>query len=941
MKRNIFENRKKKQTAAVLLVLILLMSSFTWSGSAYGAAAENQDSEKKVLRVAFTPVTGISEVDEYGNRTGLLVDYLNEIAKYTGWEYEYIDVDTELMTDEFLQGKFDLMGGTYYSPDLEQYFNYPDYSMGSSRTTLLCRKDDRSMKGYELSSLNGKTIGVYEKADEKIRRLKEFLSINGLDCTLKYYTKEQMSVEGNLYEALRNGEVDLLLGNDTDLMANEFRLVTSFAGQPYYIVTTIGNDEVRDGLNWALENILESDPDFSEERYSINYPDIRTADPQLSEQELEYISKKKNVTVAILEAWHPFYCVDKEEENHDGLLPELLEKISEYSGLTFSYVYADSYQDAVRLVQEGKADIVGAFFGTNEEAFEKNLVTTKTYISLNSIISKNKSVNYPEDGLTGGILAGCTMPDSIQAGEVLYYASVQEGLRAVDRGEIDFFYGLSAQMDRLMQEHQYTNLVPVTRMDNNTDISFALSRPLETELLTILNKAIGNLSTQEKNTMMDRNLVSMGYRSLGFSELIYSNPVTFIVIVCVFLLMILIGFLAIARSKVKNSLMRSELERAEAKSKAKGEFLSRMSHEIRTPMNAIVGLSDLVCQEKDISEQVKQKLEKIRSSSQYLLALINDILDMSKIENEKMELVQEEFSLGQVLDDLIVMMKTQAGQKQQSFRSEIEIDDDILIGDPIRLRQVLTNLLSNAIKFTPDGGSICLRVEETGKEEGTADYTFWVKDTGIGIAMEDQERIFHSFEQIGTNVARSEGTGLGLAISGSLVQAMGGKLCVESVPGDGSQFYFQIRFSLGSEISKEDPILSDPADLRGKRVLLVEDNDLNAEIAAALLENQDILVERAADGEKAVKQFLASPAGWYQAVLMDIRMPVMDGLEATRQIRASEHPDGAAVPIIAMTANSFKEDQIAAAKAGMTEFLSKPVDAEVLTKVLRKVMAES
>lgn len=172
-----------------------------------------------------------------------------------------------------------------------------------------------------------------------------------------------------------------------------------------------------------------------------------------------------------------------------------------------------------------------------------------------------------------------------------------------------------------------------------------------------------------------------------------------------------------------------------------------------------------------------------------------------------------------------------------------------------RLCQVLTNLLSNAIKFTPDGGNICLRVEETGKEEGTADYTFWVKDTGIGIALEDQERIFRSFEQIGTNVARSEGTGLGLAISGSLVQAMGGKLCVESVPGDGSQFYFQIRFSFGSKTSKEDPILSDPADLRGKRVLLVEDNDLNAEIAAALLENQDILVERAADGKKRSNSF--------------------------------------------------------------------------------------
>lgn len=265
-------------------------------------------------------------------------------------------------------------------------------------------------------------------------------------------------------------------------------------------------------------------------------------------------------------------------------------------------------------------------------------------------------------------------------------------------------------------------------------------------------------------------------------------------------------------------------------------------------------------------------------------------------------------------------------------------------GDPVRLRQVLVNLLSNAIKFTPKGGLVQILVHETDSDTETASFLFSVKDNGVGIPLEYQKRIFDSFEQLGSSVSRSEGTGLGLPISSSIVQAMGGKLELHSIPDKGSEFFFLLRFPL-SQCTQETPKLSPAPDhmetghaetvsLKGVRILLAEDNDLNAEIAVELLQMWGAQVDRACNGQEALDLFTGGPAGQYQAILMDIRMPVMDGLDATVNIRSSSHPDSASVPIIAMTANSFKEDSDAAAKAGMTGFVSKPVDMDYLLKVL-------
>lgn len=923
----ILKNRRRKIGFVIAICLIASMVGIQTPASE-GAGG------KKVLRVAFSEIPGMSETDENGNRHGVIVDFLNEIAKYTGWEYEYIDGNGADIVNDFIDGRFDLMGGTYWSEEMEEYALYPDVSCGSSRAVLFGRLHDTRLKSYDLKSLNGCTIGVYEAAQEKIRRLSEFLKINDLDCIIRPYSMEELSPEGNLYARLENGEVDLLLGNDME-ECPQFRVVTSFEAQEYYIVTPTENTEILDGLNMALGYIVDSDPDFAEESYNTHFKKTRKNEIILSQREQEYIDEKKTLTVAAMESWHPFYCETNAKDHHNGIIPDLLEQISQITGLTFELVYADNYQDAIELVAGGKADLLGCFMDTEERASELGLAETKTFVNLNSIVVKNKAANYPGKGLTCAILRGRELPAEIEADQVITYPSVYEAVNAVDKGKCDFAYGTAAALEQVMQSHHFSNVMAVSAVNHSTDITFAVSKPVTPELLTILNKAINSISSDEKNTILDRNLVSIAPSTMDVQDMIYANPIAFIVICGLILVLIVIIYVMATQSRIKNLMMENELKKAEAENKARGEFLSRMSHEIRTPMNAIVGLTDLVCRQEDISPAVREKLEKIRSSSDYLLSLINDILDMSRIENEMLSVVGEDFSVAAMAEELVSMVQTMAEQKKLTFEHRIQADHDWLMGDPLRLRQILLNLLSNAFKFTPSGGCVELDIRQEPVRDGKVCCRFSVKDTGVGIAPEYQDQVFTAFKQLGANISKSQGTGLGLPISQKLVMLMGGELKLVSTPGQGSEFYFTLCLPLG--VPKErDRRQNQDGSLEGARILLAEDNDLNAEIVTELLQMKGIITERAINGQEAVDLFLEQEPGHYQAVLMDIQMPVKGGLEAAKDLRGSGREDAGRIPIIAMTANTFKEDVEATKATGMNAFIAKPVDSNLLFEVLEE-----
>ena len=938
---NLLQRYVSHGIAIGLLVFIML---------AFNLSVLARTSEKRVLRVAFPQVDGMSWTAEDGTHHGMLVDYLNEIAKYTGWEYEYIDTKGPAMLNEFVEGKYELMGGNYYIPALEKYYAYPNYNMGYSRSLLLARSDDRSIHSYDLESMNGKTIGVYENARENIRRLKEYMAINGLYCNIRYYKQEDMVGKIGLYPYLAKGEIDLLLNNVAHI-SDSVRVVVAYDSQPYYIVTNPGNKEVLDGLNMALERILDANPNFAAERYAVNFPD-RLVNIQLSDRDLEYVNERKTITVAVPENWYPLYCKETPLKNHTGIMADVLDEIKSFTGLRFSYVYAKNYADAIRLIQQGDADILGFFLGDENDAAQLGLALSASYVSANNIIVRNKACSYPAPGLVGALVENQRLPSGISVEKIRFYPSIKEALFAVNNGEADFIYGLSSRMEQDILRYHFTNLAPVTLVNDQSTISFALPIPVDPDLLTILNKAINNLSESERTVIRNRNLESIGVSEFSLTDFIYA-PLQFMFIVMFVLSVLFTALLLAIGARMKATVIQGNLKRAEAANLAKSEFLSRMSHEIRTPMNGIVGMSTIAMQNIDNTDKIKDCLEKVIMSSKHLLALINDVLDMSKIESGKVELRHESFNFRAFLQDFENLYGEQAKSKGISYETVLASDLEVqIIGDSLRLNQVLSNLLSNALKFTPAKGIIKLRVSKTGEDQENVYLRFEVIDTGCGIAEENYDKIFESFEQENVDVTyKYGGTGLGLSIVKRFTQLMGGSIHVTSVQGSGSTFTVDLPFgkvkesgelARFSDINGRDDLAKDcyviDYDFKGKRILLVEDNELNREIAEELIGATGASVESAEDGVQAVEKFKESAEGYYDLILMDVQMPHMDGYEATRCIRALGRSDAQKVPIFAMTANAFAEDVQKSREAGMNAHISKPLDIRAVYKQMNRYL---
>lgn len=393
--------------------------------------------------------------------------------------------------------------------------------------------------------------------------------------------------------------------------------------------------------------------------------------------------------------------------------------------------------------------------------------------------------------------------------------------------------------------------------------------------------------------------------------------------------------------------MADELRIAESASREKSEFLSRMSHEIRTPMNGIIGMTELARLQMNDPARLSECLDKIETSSEYLLELINDVLDMSRIENGKVELYKKTFDLKELTERLRIMFEEKASDSGLSFTIKEEIFHRPVVGDELRLSQIVVNIVSNALKFTPSGGSVKVLVKQWPDGEKCR-LDILIEDTGIGMPEEAQKKIFEPFEQADASTAHNfGGTGLGLSICGSLVKLMGGTISLDSSPGKGSRFLVQLTLDLAEDMASEPGTAvsgeksEEKGSIAGFRILLAEDNEINSEIAASLLSLEGAMVDHVWNGREAVEQFLSSGGGCYQVILMDIQMPELDGLEACRRIRNSGHVQGRTIPIIGLSANAFQQDAELAMEAGMNGYVLKPFKLDELIRTIAGLCAKA
>lgn len=423
-----------------------------------------------------------------------------------------------------------------------------------------------------------------------------------------------------------------------------------------------------------------------------------------------------------------------------------------------------------------------------------------------------------------------------------------------------------------------------------------------------------------------------------YSETQVQKGVTWLLILNIVFLLLAAAFYIYQNYQKK---IADELLMAETASREKSDFLSRMSHEIRTPLNGIIGMTDVAKRSAGNPAKLEDALGKIKLSADYLLSLINDILDISRIENGKTELIMDTVHLPTLADKLRTLFLQKAEDAEIAFQVDSDnISSPYVVADEVRLSQVIVNILSNAMKFTPQGGEVQVIIRQDKLNKDSCRLTVTVSDTGIGMSKEVQDKIFTPFEQAEASTSRQYGgTGLGLAISRHLVQLMEGSLSVESAPGKGSRFTVRLVLPVTAQpsqqpVSRQAETQAASCPLKNRRILLAEDNDINAEIATSLLEYHGALVDRACNGNEAVEMFLSSPSGHYELILMDIQMPKKNGLEASRAIRSSTHSQADSIPIIALSANAFLQDRDAALESGMDSYLSKPFDSEKLLKTI-------
>lgn len=914
------------RTLAVALAALAILSTIMPAP----AFAADSDQQVKTVRVGWLVNNkGFQEGTPGERLSGWGYDYLQMLSYYTpGWQYEYVSGTFPELMDMLEAGEIDLMPNISYSEERAQKLLFSSNPEGAERYYIYAKPDRDDLAKGDPQALQGLTIGYSPGAMQTFVG-QQWLANEGITCTYK-----EISTGGALFEALADGEVDAVIMNDT-ISSPDASPMFYVGSSDYYFAVPKSRPDLMNDINAAMTAITRVNPRYNDE-VKANYSAQNSGSSSLTGPERSWLKANDNtITIGYLKNKFP-YCTQNDDGEMEGSLASLATTLHDKFGITVATVALSNNEQMFKALSNGTIDVALPLFRDYWLAEQAGVIQSNPMgtVSLTAIHSSNnlnsdlKNIACTADAIVNRFELKNLFPDA----KVTEYPNDNEALEALNKGEASCIIVPSTRLKTIRDTYDIKDF-QTQELTDMAQLSCLISRG-EPELLGIINKGIVNAG--ESLSASSYSPTSYSAQESDAFRFLYRNRIVIAaVVICILLTGIVILVWSLHRAQ-------KEQQKADAANAAKTAFLTRMSHDIRTPLNGILGLIEIE-ELKDGDMQVaRESRAKARVAANHLLSLIDDILEMGKIEDRKLTLEHAPFNLKELCDDALVLCKLRASGNGITMQDNSlpYATGPYMIGSPTHIRRIIINLLDNSIKHNKHGGSVTFSSQTKPLDNGRALFCFSVSDTGIGMAPEFLKHIYEPFAQEGDDArSKFQGTGMGMPIVKSLIELMGGTIEISSEAGVGSTFNVQIPLDIDKSPQARERAddQANSCSLAGMNVLLAEDNELNAEIAQALLESEGIVVTRAADGNETVDLYVGRPAGSFDAILMDIMMPGMNGYEATRAIRLSEKADAADIPIIALTANAFTEDAQAAHDAGMNAHLPKPLDFNKLKNMLARI----
>ena len=911
-----------------------------------------QTNECKVIRVGSFEDT-FNYVDENGVRRGFGYELMQALAGYAGWKFEYVKCDWSNCFDKLENGEIDVIGDISYTDERAQEMLFSEEPMGEEKYILYADMSNTDIGTSDFTSMDGKRVGVL-LGTEPESMLTEWEKKNGIHT-------EHVNVYDNddVKKKLADNEIDCFVSLEEAIWSElGISSVTSIGKSGIYFAINKERSDIKEELDFAMRQLDKDSPFFKADLYkkyfTLDYSQILTG------QEKSWMEEKETIRIGFLNDDPAVFFMDEETGKLTGMMAEYIAYAKDCLGnqiLKFNIQSYDDYDEMIQALQNCEIDMI--FYAgrnpnfaeekgfaltntawtyslmavTDEKYFNENEVYTVAVPKEKEALKQHIAFNYPQWKLVD-------------------YDSFNDAEDMVIKENADCFIMGTSQVIKYDNNKDFKS-IPLTK---TMEACFAVRRG-EGNLLSILNKTLKTMPSDMLTSALA--IYDSTADKVTFLDFIKDNLLAVFVTTSLFALGIIGIILVLLRKARKaeaaakvaakdtqklNDKLEVALKKAEDASLSKTSFLHNMSHDIRTPMNAVLGYAQLMKDElkgKGMPETLEH-LEKLQQSGNLLLSIINNVLDMARIESGRMEIDESYTQIEYILQDVFEIFDDEAKKKNIAFNYKMNVEHDHVLIDITKIKEILVNILSNAIKYTPAGGSVMVNVDELPcNEPGYMMVRTSVSDTGIGMSQEYLTKIFDAFtREQNTTKSKIAGTGLGMSIVKKYVDLLGGTIDVESELGKGSTFTVTLKHRIADEscyAKKHVEELGTGSEiLNGKNILLAEDNDLNAEIAETILERVGLKIERVEDGIQCVNKVEKMPVGTYDMILMDIQMPKMDGYKATQEIRHLPDKGKACIPIIAMTASAFEEDKREAIAAGMNGHIAKPIDVNELMAILVK-----